>query len=79
MLQLPRVVNLYTLHLPPPGGHILQGVVQNRFYILKHWPAKLVQSVARLTLVQKVASWSPTAGRLTQPAIPPWVSEMSTW
>ena len=39
----------------------------------------LAQSAARLTLVQEVASSSPTAGRLTQPSIPPWVGKMSTW
>ena len=32
--------------------------------------AKIAQSVACLTLVRKVASSSPTAGRLTQPSIP---------
>ena len=42
-------------------------------------PAKLAQSAARLTLVREVASSSPTAGRLTQPSIPPRVRKMSTW
>ena len=42
-------------------------------------PAKIAQSVARLTLVGKVVSSSPTAGRLTQPSIPLWVGKMSTW
>ena len=37
------------------------------------------QSVARLTLVRKVVSSSPTAGMLTRPSIPPWVGKMSTW
>ena len=37
------------------------------------------QSAAHLTPVQEVASSSPTASRLTQPSIPPWVSKMSTW
>ena len=27
----------------------------------------------------KVVSLSPTASRLTQPSIPPWVGKMSTW
>ena len=39
----------------------------------------IAQSVARLTLVREVASSKPTAGRLTQPSIPSWVSKMSTW
>ena len=43
------------------------------------FPAKIAQSVARLTLVQKVVSLSPTAGRLTEPSIPLWISKMSMW
>ena len=42
-------------------------------------PAKIAQSVAHLTPVQKLASLSPTGSRLTQPSIPPWVGKMSTW
>ena len=30
-------------------------------------------------LLRKVANSSPTASRLTQPSIPPWVSKMSAW
>ena len=37
------------------------------------------RSVVRLAYVPKVASSSPTAGRLTQPSISLWVSKMSTW
>ena len=39
----------------------------------------IAQSVARLTLVRKVASSSPAACRLTQPSIPLWIGKMSTW
>ena len=35
--------------------------------------------IASLTLMKKVASSSPIAGRLTQPSISLWVCKMSTW
>ena len=39
----------------------------------------MIQSAVHLTLVREVASSRPTAGRLTQPSISPWVGKMSTW
>ena len=38
----------------------------------------IAQSVVQLTLVRKVVSSMPTAGRLTQPSIPLWIGNMST-
>ena len=39
----------------------------------------IAHSVALLTLVRKVASSSPKAGRLTRTSFLPWISKMSAW
>ena len=47
--------------------------------ILYYLAGPIAQSVARLTLMRKVASLNLTVGRLIEPSIPPLVRKMSTW